>query len=176
MGKKASILIFTVFILFLYTSPVYSETAVYHGADSVFTVDGIAVIWAILKNRTSDPAVIYIAIDKMDTKGKKEDLKFFSLIAADVFSGKQKLLIQPQPLHMTNMIQEDGKSFDEMSKRRIFFYKDEISLKSTAPDMEIFYFGVPDTTPVFLEKSQIDTYFHTTLLKLSAKRKASLSE
>ncbi len=176
VNKKVFILILSSLILFFPVLPVFCETAVYHGADSVFTADGIVVFWAILKNKSSDSSVVYIAIDRKDDNNKEKKLKSFSLVAVDVFSGEQKLLVQHHPLRSINIIKEDGKSFDEMSKRKILFYEEEKPLKNTEPDMEIFYFGVPDTTPVFLEKSKMEVYFRMALSRLSSKTKVNSSE
>ncbi|MCD6122985.1 MAG: hypothetical protein J7K04_14200 [Spirochaetales bacterium] len=69
----------------------------------------------------------------------------------------------PVTLKSANLIKEDGKAFDTMSKRRFLFYKEQNPGKDTKPDMEIYYIGVPDATPEFLKVSQIDKFFKDSL-------------
>jgi len=177
MNKKFIALILTILLFSSVTQAVFSETIVYHGADSVFSAEGVAVLWAILKDKESDSSTVYVKIAEMDTTdNSKQSFKLFSLLAADVFSGEEKYVVQRKALEPDNItwqitIKETGKSFDSMSKRRFLFYTGEKIGKNTAPDMEIYYLGVPDTTPVFLKEDQIDKYFKNTLLRLKKVKK-----
>ena len=98
--------------------------------------------------------------------------KTFDLRASDVFSGEDKYIVRQTALEQTNLIKEDGKAFDTMSKRRFLFYKGQKPDKNAKPDMEIYYIGVPDATPEFLKEDQIDKFFKDSLLKLKKPKKS----
>ena len=150
---RSSVLCLLIFISGF--SPLFSEDQIYHGGDSVFEIEDIAVLWGMLKGETIESSQVYLNIVPIDF----ENLKFFrySVLASNVFTGEEKILVDFKTLEETNLIIQDYGDFNHMSKRRILFYTSDSSKNN--PAMEIYYAGFPDTTPVLLEESQIQGFF-----------------
>jgi len=146
-------------------SSLYSQDLKYHGADSVFEVGGVAVFWAILKGADINSSKVYINIVSLDET--KLDFSSYSIFASNIFSGEEEIIINQKPMEKNNLLIQEYGSFSQMAKRRILFY--HIGDSSDNPQMEIYYIGVPDTAPEFLEEEQINAFFeHSFQLVLKA--------
>ncbi|MCD6122984.1 MAG: hypothetical protein J7K04_14195 [Spirochaetales bacterium] len=66
MNKKLIVVILIPLFFSLVLSTVSAETAVYHGADTVFSAQGIAVFWAILKDKETDSSTVYMEIAELN--------------------------------------------------------------------------------------------------------------
>ncbi|MCK4816943.1 hypothetical protein KA005_14330 [bacterium] len=150
--KKIIALHFSILILIFSAGSLSSQDIEYYGADSVFTVNDIAVFWAILKGPEIDTSKVYINIVPLDLN--KLEFTRYSVVAANVFSKEEEIIKDLQPLENENLIIQEYGSFSRMSKRRLLFFGGDDS--SYNPNMEIYYNGVPD-------KEQIQAFFQHSL-------------
>ncbi len=157
--KKFIALYFSILIFIFSAGSLYSQEIEYYGADSVFAVDDIAVFWAILKGPDTDTSKVYINIVPLDLN--KLEFSHYSVVAANVFSGEEEIIMDFRPLENENLIIQEYGSFSTMSKRRLFFFVADDS--SSNPNMEIYYNGVPDTAPEFRAEEQIQAFFQHSL-------------
>lgn len=157
--RKIIALHFSILIFIFFTGSLYSQDIEYHGADSIFAVDDIAVFWAILKGPDINTSKVYINIVPLDLN--KLEFTRYSVVAANVFSGEEEIIIDFQSLENENLIIQEYGSFSMMSKRRLLFYCTDDS--SDNPNMEIYYIGVPDTAPEFSAEEQIQAFFQHSL-------------
>jgi len=134
---------------------VYSQDVKYHGADSVFEINDIAVFWAVLKGPDTDTSKVYISI--VPCGPGKEKFARYSAVSSNVFSGEEETIVDFAALENENLIIQEYKAFNKMSKRRLFFFGPGDSRDN--PSMEIYYIGVPDTAPEFLLETQIQAFF-----------------
>ena len=157
--KKNIVSFLSLILIILVAGSLYSEEAVYHGADSVFKTDDIAVFWAVLKGTEASNSMVYICIVPLKTENPK--YTSYSITPANVFTGEEEIVADFQPLKEENIITQKYGSFSEKAKRRIFLYRD--GADRDKPDTEIYYIGVPDTAPEFLELKQINLFFNHAL-------------
>ena len=98
-----------------------TENHEYHGADSVFQAEGIAIFWAILKGKDDEHSLVYINLIRVDAPNKS--FQKYSLLAVDPFSQDEKWVFQGKKFDKQNLLKLNRASFRDMMERRFFFYK-----------------------------------------------------
>ena len=136
----------------------YPETE-YHGADSVFEKDGIIILWAILKGQDEANSWVYTKI----IKSEENPFHFFSVEAIDPFSKEKEWVVKGERLEKANVVKSIRTSFRDKTSRRFLFYRNTEALENEAPDMAVFYMGVPDTSPEVLSEKEMEGYFEKAL-------------
>jgi len=152
--------------LVLSVVPLYSQDTKYHGADSVFEADDMAVFWAILKGPDVRSSKVYI--DIVFLNGNESHFKNYQVIASNVFSDEEELVVDLTTLEESNLIVQEDESFSQMSKRRLLFYGPDDPIDK--PGMEIYYIGVPDTAPEFRELEQVQAFFDHSLKMIQSSK------
>jgi uncharacterized protein YukJ len=143
---------------------VCAEEKEYHGADSVFQAEGIAIFWAILKGADDESSRVYINIIVTDDNNEK--FTKFSVLAVDPFSKEEKWVFEGKEFQKKNLLTLNRASFKDMMERRFFFYTTEENYKDKKPDMVVYYLSIPDTAPEFLKESELEEYFKDALARL----------
>jgi hypothetical protein len=142
-------------------SPVFGQKE-FHGADSVFEKEGIAILWAILKGPTEESSWVYIKI----VNSGKSPFQAFSVEAVDPFSKEKEWVVKGKKLKKENLVRSNRTSFRDKTARRILFYRSEKAFEKENPDIAIYYLGVPDTSPEVLSEKEIEDYFEKALERL----------
>jgi hypothetical protein len=136
----------------------------YHGADSVFEGQGVAVLWAILKGPDEDHSWVYI---RMINSGVHPPLfHSYSVQAVDPFSNEKEWVVNKMGWKKDNTVKASRSSFKDKSARRILFYRDTGEDPQEKPAMTVFYMGIPDTTPELLTETQLEDYFRKAIERL----------
>ncbi|MCP4404821.1 MAG: hypothetical protein GY801_46915 [bacterium] len=146
---------------------IYAEEKEYHGADSVFQAEGIAIFWGILKGSDDESSLVHINIIVTDDKAEK--FAKFSVLAVDPFSKEEKWVSEGREFQQKNLLTLNRASFRDMMERRFFFYASEENYKDKKPDMLVYYLSIPDTAPEFLEERELEEYFKDAITRLKKK-------
>ena len=136
----------------------------YHGADSVFEMEGVVIPWAILKGADEDHTWVYIKI--INSGGRSSPFQSYSVEAVDPFSNEKEWVAKGIKLEREGVIRATRSSFKEKSGRRILFYGKIGDDTQDKPAMAVFYTSIPDTTPEFLTETQLEDYFREALERL----------
>jgi len=144
-----------------------AERREYHGADSVFQAEGIAIFWAILKGEDDEHSLVYIHLIRMDDAAKS--FQKYGVLAVDPFSKEEKWIFEGKNFDEKNLLKLNRASFRDMMERRFFFYKSDEHSTARKPDMIVYYLSIPDTSPEFLEEHQIEEYFEGARKRLETK-------
>ena len=147
----------------LVTQAAFAEKQ-YHGADSVFRAEGIAVFWAILKGADEANSQVYIKI--VATTSEAESFRVFSIVAVDPFSDARDWLINGEKFNKVNLIKSSRASFQDKPARRMLFFRNLDNWKKGEPDVVIYYMSIPDTAPEVLTEKQLEDYFTTAAARL----------
>ena len=151
-------------ILIALAVPFADGQSEYHGADSVFRMEGVAILWAILKGPDEERSWVYLKIIHPE-EGDHRYL-FFSVEALDPFTGKKEWVIRGEKLGKEIVLKFIRSSFRDMTGRRFLFYRDSKEIEENRPGMTIFYMGIPDTSPELLTEKQVEDYFSKALERL----------
>ena len=157
--KRLSCSILMLIVLSTFCVPLAYPQTEYHGADSVFEKDGIAILWAILKGQDESSSWVYTRIIRSD----ENPFKFFSVEAIDPFSKEKKWIVRGHNLEKDNLVRSIRTSFRDKTSRRFLFFRNAAALEKGTPDMAVFYMGVPDTAPEMLSESEMSDYFQKAL-------------
>ncbi len=165
-SRIASTIVAGVFAVVTGLQPLASQPEELHGADSVFMARGTAVLWGIYKGSNAGEALVYVKIALIGEAGGQ--YSFFSLVAANPFSGKSVYLARGEALDSQATVASKLSSFQEYPARRIRLYKTKRDMTADRPALIVFYQGIPDTTPEFLDEGKLNEYFAKALDKLRA--------
>jgi hypothetical protein len=128
--------------------------AEYHGADSIFKIEDVAVVWAILKGPDETHSTVVIRIESLSAG--KPVYQTFSVSAVHPFSGDEKWLVRNEKFGEKKIVRASRASFRDIPGRRIHLFK--TAEGSQKPDAVIYYMSIPDTAPEFLEAEGLDHY------------------
>jgi hypothetical protein len=158
-------LLFFTFVLIAYSasgvSLAYPQPE-YHGADSVFEKQGIAILWAILKGQDEASSWVYIKV--INSGGNP--FQFYSVEAIDPFSKEKEWVVTGETLQEKNVVKSIRIAFRDKTSRRILFYRNREAMEKQTPEMAVFYMGVPDTSPEVLSEKEMDHYFEKALERI----------
>lgn len=147
-------------LLFLAAFPaagVRGETQVLHGADSTFRSDGLGICWGIVKAQDTGALQVVIRIRVLDADHHR--FQSFAVKAFHPFSGAAEWIAVRRPLQATNDILTPREDFKRLGGRQILFYTSAGGPEDQAPDVIVEYLGIPDTSPQFTNRDDLEHYF-----------------
>ena len=139
-----------------------------HGADGIFVVPDVAIVWAVLKQPTGDKAMVWLRVVNSTRK-----FTHVSIDGVDPFSKKRERVEAGTKLEAEARLASDRDTFSDLPSREVHLYQTEADLRGNKPTLTVYYLGVPDTTPEFSTRAAMDGYFSTVRLtshKVEAKR------
>ncbi len=139
----------------------------FHGADSTFVREGVAILWAVLRGPDEARSMVNIKIALMPD-ARANPVPVFSMEAVDPFSKETERLVEGQKWDREFVLKHPRSSFQEKTGRRIIFYRNVEDCRAQKPAWTVFYLSVPDTTPEFLSEKELDGYFEQALRRLKA--------
>lgn len=141
-----------------------AQAVAVHGADAVFVSPDVGIVWAVLKEPASDKATVWLRIVSLS-----QQFSHLSIDGVDPFSKQRQRLAAGLLLKAEARVPADRAGFSELPSRELHFYRSEAEWKADQPALTVFYLGVPDTTPEFLSRAQLDGYLSTA--RLDSRRK-----
>lgn len=144
--------------------PTFGQSNEYHGAESIFKANGIVVVWAIEKRGNDESPLVYLRIVRTPAAGVS--FNYYSVLAVDPFSKSTRAIVVGKPMENENTVTAELAAFQDYSARRVQLYRTEDDVKADKPNMVVFYHGVPDTSPEFLSKQKLESYFSDTVRRL----------
>jgi hypothetical protein len=132
---------------------------VLHGADGIFVVPDVAIVWAVLKQPPGDKATIWLRVVNSTRK-----FSHVAIDGVDPFSKKRERVAAGVKLDAEARIPSDRDTFAELPSREVHLYRTEADLRAERPALTVYYLGVPDTTPEFSSRAVMDGYLGTARL------------
>lgn len=119
-----------------------------HGSADIFVAPDVALAWAILRG-AGDAATVVIRV--------LADQKAFSTVAVvgiDPFTKAEASVLPATAITESIDIRIARASFADFPRTEIRLY----SGAANAPTLNVFYLGIPDTTPEFNDGAKLDEY------------------
>jgi len=165
MYKKMILLIFCLLFLGIFNinslanQNQVENMSAYHGADSVFKAEGITVLWGVIRGSDESNTMVYIKI--IAAEEAREHFKYYSVKATDAFSDALEWLVKGKILQAGNMVGQIRELFQALTERTILLYGDinPENIEKKKEDFSVYYLSLPDTTPEFKTKEQLEKYF-----------------
>ncbi|MBI3517211.1 MAG: hypothetical protein HY060_24520 [Proteobacteria bacterium] len=120
-----------------------------HGADAVFRAAGVTIVWAVARHRDEAKTAVVIRV--------VDPAKRFAALAVegvDPFTKQHAPRIAKRPLDGTTDITIARAGFADLPQSELHFY----TASSATPALTVYYLGVPDTTPEFVEDAALQGY------------------
>lgn len=130
-----------------------------HGADGIFVLPDVAIVWAVLKQPSGDKATVWLRV--VNSTGK---FSHVAIDGVDPFSKKRERVEAGAKLAAEARIASDRDTFSDLPSREVHLYRTEADLRANKPALTVYYLGVPDTTPEFATRAAMDDYFNTVRL------------
>jgi hypothetical protein len=124
-----------------------------HGADGIFVVPDVAIVWAVLKQPSGDKATVWLRVVNSARK-----FSHVAIDGVDPFSKKSERITAAVKLDAEARIPSDRDTFSELPSREVRLYRTEADLRADRPALTVYYLGVPDTTPEFSSRAVMDEY------------------
>jgi len=140
----------------LVCSPGGWSQEVVHGAHSLFVAPTVKIAWTIRKGATEEDTTVVLRI--VNRTGTYQEVR---LEGVDPFSKARKVLVAPRPLALSIDLTLPRSSFAEFPSCEIHLYAKDAA--AAAPNLTVYYLGVPDTTPEFKTAQDAEAYLAKTL-------------
>ncbi len=124
-----------------------------HGADSIFTSPGLAIVWAVQKGAREDESVVVTRI--VNTAGR---WSVVSVEGVDPFTGRRAPVTEGLPLQEQIDVRSLRRSFEDYPRREVHLYATATDWRAGKPGLTVYYLGVPDTTPEFTSELSMQSY------------------
>ena len=136
-----------------------------HGENSEFVGHGVAMAWAILKAPVEDQSRVVVRLARLQPGHAA-----LSIDGVDPFTGERRQLVPRTPLPERFETRSARGSFAELTRREFHFHA--AADAADPPRLTIYFMGVPDTAPEFLEEQALSAYLDQTLARLAGSRVA----
>jgi hypothetical protein len=142
-----------VIVLALLALPLLAQGEVVHGADSVFASPSVGIVWAVLRGPTEEQTIVVTRI-----RNSAARYGYVRVEGVDPFTGRRAAVVEGIPVGATADVTSPRSSFADLPRRDIHLYTSEADWRARKPTLTVYYLGVPDTTPEFTSRADLDAY------------------
>ena len=128
-----------------------------HGKTDVFSAPGITLAWAV--ERGADEKTTFVVIRVAADPAR---FRAVSVTGRDPFTKEAKELQARTPLSARTDLRLARGGFADFPRTELRFF----DASGEKPKLEVFYLGVPDTTPEFNDRAKMEAYLAERVGKL----------
>jgi len=140
-------------LLALLALPLLAQGGTVHGADSVFASPGVSVVWGVLRGPTEALTLVVTRISNPAAR-----FGYLRVEGVDPFTGRRSAVVEGMPLGARADVASPRSTFADLPRREIHLYSTEADWHARKPALTVYYLGVPDTTPEFGSRADLDAY------------------
>ena len=122
-----------------------------HGSSDVYTAPGIGIVWAIERGASDADAVVVLRIAT-----DAATYPWCTVRGVNPFNHADELLLPPTAVERSIDVRIPRARFADHPRTEVAFFATEAAARSGAASMTVFYLGVPDTTPEFVDAAKLD--------------------
>jgi len=129
-------------------TPAFAQAEV-HGSSDVYATQEVALAWGVLRGASdADTMIVIRIVANANAYGS------VAVYGVNPFSKAEQPLQPPIALDRSVDVQIPRIRFAELPRTELRFY----ATRESTPKLTVFYLGVPDTTPEFADRTQLDAY------------------
>jgi len=122
-----------------------------HGSHDVYAAPGLALAWGVLRGSDEASTAVIVRID-VDPGA----YPWLAVIAIDPFSKQEQVVQQPvQPAGPFDL-RIPRAQFADYPRTELRLFDSAAHAQANAPQLVVYYLGVPDTTPEFSDAAKLD--------------------
>ena len=141
-------------------TPAFAAEAVreLHGSADAFGAPGVAIAWAVLRGADEAGTVVTIRVTA-------DPARYASIEATgvDPFTQQRTPIHAPTPTTSPVDLCVPRARFADFPRTEFRFHA-----AGGAPDLVVYFAGVPDTTPEFVSRAELDSYIAARVARLNA--------
>jgi hypothetical protein len=124
-----------------------------HGSADTYSAPGVALAWGILRGADESKTIVVVRVVTDPSV-----YKMAAVAGIDPFTERRKDQLKATSVENGLDIRLPRPSFGDLPRTEFRFFRSAEDAKAGAPQLVVYYLGVPDTTPEFAESSALDTY------------------
>ncbi len=145
-------------VVLLLPAPALCQAAEIHGENSVFSGQGVALAWGVLKGKTEEETQVILRL-----RAVEHPFAAVRIEGVDPFSQARHAYLEGQPLLDRLDVRTSRGTFADFPRREILLYRTEAEWQLRTPSVIVFFLGLPDTTPEFSSEAALFTYLDAAL-------------
>ena len=136
-----------------------------HGESDVFSIDGVAIAWGILRAANPDEATVVMRIARDASR-----FPALGVVAIDPFGGQSQVVRAPAAAPGTLDVASRRARFADFARTEVRLYAAAQPGPGDAPALVVFYQGVPDTAPEFESEAKLCAWLDERIARLRKPR------
>lgn len=136
-----------------------------HGDSDAFAANGVAIAWGVRRGATEETTTIVLRV--------VADPALYSRLAVDAvdpFTRQRQVIVAERALNGALDVRMPRAHFADYPRSELRFYAaggGSGAQLSAVPGLVVFYVGVPDTTPEFVNDAGLDAYLSDRMGRLA---------
>lgn len=136
-----------------------------HGESDVFSTEGVAIAWGILRAANPDEASVVMRIARDESR-----FPALGVAAIDPFGGQTQVVRAPASAPGTLDVASRRARFADFARTEVRLYAAAQPGAGDVPALVIFYQGVPDTAPEFETEAKLRAWLDGRIARLRSTR------
>jgi hypothetical protein len=122
-----------------------------HGSSDVYTAPGVGIVWGVERGTSEAEAVVVIRIAT-----DPGIYPWLTVRGINPFTNAETSLLQPTAVERSVDVRIPRAQFADHPRTEMRLYATQAAARSDAPTLTVFYLGVPDTTPEFVDRPKLE--------------------
>jgi hypothetical protein len=122
-----------------------------HGSHDAFAAPGVALAWGVLRGKDEDTTAIVVRI-VVDPAA----YPWLAVTAIDPFSKQGQAVQRPVQAAGPFDLRIPRAQFADYPRTELRLFDSAAHAQANAPQLVVYYLGVPDTTPEFADAAKLD--------------------
>ncbi len=122
-----------------------------HGSHDAYASPGVALAWGVLRgaDETTTGVVVRIVVDPIA-------YPWLAVVAIDPFSKQEQTVQRPVQVAGPFDLRIPRAQFADYPRTELRLFDSAAHAQANAPQLVVYYLGVPDTTPEFADAAKLD--------------------
>jgi hypothetical protein len=124
-----------------------------HGSADVYSAPGVALAWGVLRGVDESATTVVVRI--------ATDPNMYAMAAAvgvDPFTQRTQTRLTAMRIDGTVDVRMPRSTFADLPRTEFWFFRSAADAQADAPQLVVYFLGVPDTTAEFAEPAALDKY------------------
>jgi hypothetical protein len=124
-----------------------------HGSADTYSAPGIALAWGILRGANESKTIVVVRIVT-----DPNVYRMAAVAGVDPFTERRKDQLKATPVGSGLDVRLPRPSFGDLPRTDFRFFRSVEEAQAGAPQLVVYFLGVPDTTPEFADPAALDAY------------------
>ena len=133
------------------TSVAQAQPRADHGSSDVYAAPGIGIVWGIERGASDAEAVVVIRIAT-----DPATYPWLTVRGVNPFTNAETPLLQPTVVERSVDVRIPRAQFADHPRTEVRLYATQGAARSDTASVTVFYLGVPDTTPEFVDRAKLE--------------------